>query len=157
VSEGGRVRVVGLGNPMAGDDGVGVQAARRLAALPGLEADVVEAGLDGLGMLDWMRGRRAVILIDAVRGGGPPGTIRRLDASAAPLGPPLFPHSTHAFSAADAVELARALGILPPIVIVYGLEIGSAEPGGALSLDVARALPGLVARAAADVAALQRR
>jgi hydrogenase maturation protease len=155
VSEGGVVRVVGLGNTLAGDDAVGVLAARRLKAVPGLAAEVVDGELAALEVLDWMGGSRAVILIDAVRSGGLAGSIRRLDASTEPLPRSLFPHSTHAFNAADAVELGRTLGLLPPTVVLYGVEIGSADAGAALSPAVTAALPALVERVAQEVAALR--
>jgi hydrogenase maturation protease len=150
------IRVIGLGNTLAGDDGVGVIAARRLARMPGLAAEVIEAELAGLEVLDLVRGSRAVILIDAVRSGRPAGAIQRLDVSTRPLAPSPLGHSTHAFHAGDALELARALDALPPTVIVYGVEAGSVDAGGALSPPVAAALPALTDRIAREVEELRR-
>jgi hydrogenase maturation protease len=148
------VRIIGLGNPMAGDDGVGVLAARHLATVPGLPAEVTEAGLAGLDLLDLMRDHRAVILIDAVRSGRPAGSIHRLDASTAPLASSLLPRSTHAFNAADALELGRALGILPTTVVLYGVEAGPMEAGAGLSPAVAAALPALAEQIRREVTKL---
>lgn len=138
------LRIIGLGNLLRGDDAVGLLAARRLRERVGDQVEVVEAEMAGVEILELMAGVRSVILIDAVRGGQVPGTIHRLDASAGPISPTLFPHSSHAFTAADAVELGRALGALPPTVIVYGIEVGDTEAGRPLSPEVARALDEVV-------------
>lgn len=148
------VAVVGLGNPLAGDDAVGLLAARRLRGVAGLPAEVVEAPLAGLQVLDLIRGRRAAILIDAVRGGAPAGSIHRLDASSGPLAAAPFRGSTHAVTAADALELGRALGWLPPRVIVFGVEIAAVTAGTPLSAAVAGALDPLVERIVREVAIL---
>jgi hydrogenase maturation protease len=148
------VRIIGLGNPMAGDDAVGVLAARRLAAVSDLPAEVVEAGLAGIDVLELVRDSRAVILIDAVRSGQPAGAIHRLDASTGSLTSASWHRSTHGFNAADALELARALDALPPTVVVYGVEAGAVEAGAPLSPKVAAALPALVDRIRQEAAAL---
>jgi hydrogenase maturation protease len=134
------IRIIGLGNLLRGDDAVGLLAARRLRERVGDRTEVVEAGMAGLEILELMAGARAVFVIDAVRSGRAPGTIHRLDASASPISPILFPHSSHALNAADALELARTLGALPPTVIVFGIEISDTEAGHPLSPPVIRAL-----------------
>lgn len=149
------VRVIGLGNTLAGDDGVGIAAVRRLKTVAGLAAEVVEAERTGVDVLELLRGPEAVVLVDAVRGGRPPGAVLRLDVSATPLPPSLFPRSTHGLTAVDGVELGRALGVLPPVVIVYGVQIASLARGAGLSPAVAGALPALTARVAREVAALR--
>lgn len=138
------IRIIGLGNALRGDDAVGILAARRLRARVGDRTEVVEAEMAGVEILELVEGARAVILIDAARSGQPPGTIHRLDASASPIGPTVFPHSSHAINAVDALELARALGTLPTMVIVYGIEASDTEIGHPLSPQVARALDEIV-------------
>ena len=138
------LRIIGLGNLLKGDDAVGLLAARRLRERVDDRTEVFEADMAGVEILDLMQGARAVILIDAARGGRVPGTIHRLDASAGPFSPTVFPHSSHALNAVDALELARALGILPPIVIVFGIEAGDTESGRPISPRVMRALDEVV-------------
>jgi hydrogenase maturation protease len=140
------VRIIGIGNVFRGDDAAGLLAARRLRALVGDRAEVIDAELAGLDVLDLMAGASAVILIDAARSGRPAGTIHRLDASAGPLSGDLFPHSTHVLNAVDAIEMGRTLGLLPPRVIVYGVEVGDTTAGNALSPAVAGALDQVVER-----------
>lgn len=148
------IRIIGLGNAFKGDDAVGLLAARRLRALVGDRTEVVEADMAGVEIVDWMKGAQAVILIDAVRSGQRPGTIHRLDASAGPISTRICPHSSHAVSALDALELARALGLLPPKVIVFGIEAGDTEAGRPLSQPVTRALDEVVERVLRESEAL---
>ena len=88
------------------------------------------------------------MLVDAVRSGAPPGTIHRLDARAGPVPTGFFHYSTHAFSVAEAVELARSLDQLPPHLIVYGIEGEKFAAGVGLSLVVEQAVETVVERAA---------
>lgn len=134
------MRVIGLGNELRGDDAVGLLAVRRLRGSVGDRAEVIEAAMVGVELLELMKGAQVVLLIDAARSGRTPGTIHRLDASAGPIAPELFPCSTHAVGVAEAVELARTLGILPAKVIVYAIEVGHTEVGHPLSTQVGHAL-----------------
>jgi hydrogenase maturation protease len=96
----------------------------------------------------------AVLLVDGVSSGERPGTIRRLDASSAPVAPSLSRGSSHAISVADAIELARALGRLPARVIVYGIVGATFAARAGLSQEVAAALDGLVAAVRVEALAL---
>ena len=147
-------RIIGIGNLYRGDDAAGVLAARRLKDLVGRRADVIEAEAAGLDVLDLMQGAGAVILIDAARSGRAPGTVHRFDASAGPLSRSLFPHSTHVLSVVDAIEMGRTLGMLPPRLIVYGLEIEDTTAGRALTRAVARAVDELVERVLRELESL---
>ena len=140
------IRIIGLGNGLRGDDAVGLQVARRLRQTVGNCAEVVEAEMAGVDLIELMNGARVVILIDAARSGKNPGMIHRLDVSDSPIGARMFPHSSHALGISDALELARATGVLPARVIVYGIEVGNTEPGQPLSSPVAKALDEVVGR-----------
>lgn len=70
--------VIGLGNLLRADDGVGVHVVRRVAEeLPGVEA--VDLSTSDIDILDHIRGRDRVFIVDAIVTGAEPGTIRRLD------------------------------------------------------------------------------
>jgi hydrogenase maturation protease len=140
------IRIIGLGNELRGDDAVGLLAARRLRQALGNRAEVIEAEMAGVDLIELMKGARVVILIDAARSGQNPGIIHRLDASDSSIGVRVFPHSTHALGISDVLELARAMGVLPARVIVYGIEAGNTEAGQALSSSVAKALDEVVGR-----------
>jgi hydrogenase maturation protease len=69
-----------------------------------------------------MRGEERVVIVDAVACDGRAGRIHRVDASEGWIGPRQPEGSTHALGVAEAVELARLLGTLPPSVTVFGVE-----------------------------------
>lgn len=142
--------VVGIGNPFRGDDAAGLVAARRVQQVrPGLR--VREWTGDLLGLFDALEPETVLILVDAVRSGAAPGTIVRWDAVREPL-PEEGPRaSTHAFSVATAIELARAAGRLPASVALYGIEGACFDDGAGLSAPVAAGLEELVARVVAEV------
>ncbi len=123
-----RPRLIGVGNAWRRDDGAGPAVA---AALGGVCTD------DPSRLLDLWAGAEHAIVVDAAASGAPPGTLRHFDAAAAPL-PAGAARSTHAFGVADAVELARALGRLPPRLDVYAIEGAVFAPGPGLTPDVAR-------------------
>ena len=101
--------VLGLGNPILTDDGVGIHVVRALADQldqPGVE--VAEASLGGLRLLDMAVGYDRLILVDAIQDGGRPGQIYRLRPD--DLRPSLHAASSHDLSLAAALELGRRLG-----------------------------------------------
>lgn len=63
-----------------------------------------------------------LVLVDAVRSGAPPGTIHRINAASDAVPQSFFNYSTHAFGVAEAIELARVLGLLPEAIILFGIE-----------------------------------
>jgi hydrogenase maturation protease len=147
--------VIGVGNLDRGDDGLGPAAARLLRERveaarwrPGFAApEIIEHGRDVASLILARARAQRLILIDACVSGSPPGTIHRFDVSAAGMPPRLLPgscHSSHGFGLAAALELARALGRLPPRSVVYAVEACSFAAGTPLS-------PALVG-AAAEVA-----
>jgi hydrogenase maturation protease len=144
-----RLLILGIGNRWRCDDGFGPMAADRLAALG---FDAREHSGEGAGLMAAWEGFSRVIMIDASSGGGPPGTIRRLDASAETLPRGFFRYSSHLFGLAEAVETARALGTLPPGLVVYAVEGESFTFGEGLSPSVAAALDDVVTRVAAEAA-----
>jgi hydrogenase maturation protease len=147
--------VVGVGNAFRRDDGAGLAVARRVRAAAPPGTVVVEAEADPMLILERCAGAAAAVVVDAVYSGGRPGTVYRLDAGTEALPARLFgATSTHALSVGEVVELARALGTLPPRVIVYGIEGGTFEAGEGLSPEVAAAVEAVAARVTADAAIL---
>lgn len=131
--------VIGIGNRDRGDDAAGYSVLELLRGT--LPADVTLAGHDGdmAALISLLDGAQAAFLIDACTSGTLPGTVHRFDVTAAPLPQGIFSLSTHGLGLGEAVELARALGGLPPQCIVYAIEGGSFEMGAPLSPAVAAA------------------
>jgi len=135
-----RVVVIGVGNALRADDAAGLEVVRRLRGGPGV--DVLEQSGEATTLLDALRGRAAALIVDAAAGTDP-GRLHRLDAAAGPLPQGMFGVSTHGFGVAEGIELARALGALPPMCVVYAVEGERFETGAPMSEAVARALPRL--------------
>ena len=136
------VLVIGIGNRLRGDDSASGEVVRRLherGAQTGIE--VSEQLCEPNDLLELLQGRDAIVLLDTMRSGDPPGTIRRFDASSEPLPARLRGSvSTHAFGLHDAIELARALHRLPRCVIVFAVEGRHFEAGAMPSGEVEAAV-----------------
>jgi len=133
--------VVGFGNTLAGDDGVGPAVVRRLAALgaPGL-VRMVEAGTDALDLAGLWRGEARVWMVDALLRGSAPGTIHRLEHEEV-LAVPQRHATVHHLSLP---ECLRWLALAEPAMAavryrLYGVEPGRLGLGEGLSPAVARA------------------
>jgi hydrogenase maturation protease len=141
-----RVAVVGLGSQqLRGDDAAGLEVVRRLTDLECPRITVREHGGDMLGLVELLERREAVLVVDAVSSGARPGSLLRLNAAAGPLPRAAFECSSHALGVADAIELARSLGRLPPTLFVYGIEGSEWRLGAPMSTSVAAAVPGVAA------------
>src|ERR1035438_6419832 len=122
--------IIGVGNEYRSDNRAGIAVARRLRALFPTGVTILEESGEGTALMEAWQGAAWVMLVDAVRSGASPGTIHRLDARATSVPTGFFHYSTHAFSVAEAVELARSLDQLPPHLIVYGIAGEHSAPGG---------------------------
>ena len=116
------MKIIGVGNERRGDDAIGVQIARKIQSheLPGVSVEILKG--DGSQLLELWKGCEHVVLVDCAYSGAQPGTIHRLRVSEKTLPFHLFSSSTHSFGIAEAIELARVLGDLPPVVDVYAIE-----------------------------------
>jgi hydrogenase maturation protease len=131
--------VIGVGNEFRRDDGVGPIVAERLGAMSLEGVRVCLQSGEGASLMESWSGVDAVVIIDAARSSSKPGTIHRFEAGDTQIPSEFFHYSTHAFSVAEAVELARALGRLPKRLILYGIEGGDFSTGRGLSDEVERA------------------
>ncbi len=136
-----RPLILGLGSEDRGDDRVGPEVCRALRARGPLPADVREGPGDLTELFDLWAGRTFVVLVDAVRTGAPVGTLHRWNGRDAERWPVGSGVSTHGFSLAQVLHLARGLGRLPPRVAVFGIEIGTLGPGPTLTPAVLDAVP----------------
>ena len=146
-----KILLIGVGNEYRHDDGVGRLIARKLKAKHLPNTAVTEESGEGAALMGAWKGVDTVMLFDAVSSGAPPGTIYRLDAHIQPLPQQFFHYSTHAFSVAEAIELARALNQLPPRLIVYGIEGKTFEAGVGISSEVEGAVREVVERVVQEI------
>jgi hydrogenase maturation protease len=149
--------ILGLGNPILTDDGVGVRVAERVrAALPSdARVDVRSVSLGGLRLMEAMLGYDRVILIDALRcRDGRPGTIHRwrLEELQA-ISPTQHLVSPHDMSLATALDLGRRMGLpLPEEIIIYAIEVENVtEFGDEPTPAVTQAIPKATAAVLAEL------
>jgi len=138
--------IIGLGNEYRGDDAVGLVVARRCRERAPDFVTVQEASGEGVALMDAWQGMQTVVLVDAVFSDGEPGTVYRFEAQTQTIPARFFHYSTHAFSVAEAIELARALNQLPPTLILYGIEGKDFSAGVHLSPEVEQAAQEVLAR-----------
>jgi len=144
-----RILIVGLGNELLSDDGVGVHVLRELERdpIPGVSlADIGTAVLHGLHFLETAD---RVLAIDAARGGEPPGTVYLFDAAENAEAGSLA--SIHAMGLREAARFLMT-GKPAPRITVLGVEPESLAYGMSLSAPVRAALPGVVCLARRTVA-----
>jgi hydrogenase maturation protease len=132
------VVVIGVGNPDRGDDGAGREVARRLFGCGGPGVRIVEANGGSTTILDHLNGASTAYLIDACVSGAPPGTVRRIDLAEEPLPRVRYGLSSHGFGLEEALDLAQALGQLPPRCVVFAIEGENFAMGTSLSAAVTR-------------------
>ena len=142
--------VLGMGNPILSDDGVGVRVAEAVRASlpPDAPVDVCELSVGGLRLMEHMLGYERVILIDAMQPGhAEPGTFRRLSyTELARLCPTQHVTCVHDTSLVTALEMAQRMGLpVPREIIVYAIGVQDVENfGEQLTPAVARALPAIL-------------
>jgi len=130
--------VLGLGNILLGDEGVGVRVIERLQERYEFpeEVQVVDGGSGGLGLLYFFEGVSRLVIVDAVKAGNEPGTLIRLKGDEIPafLSPKISPHQE---GLADLLFAAKVTGILPEEIVLWGIEPAKLDIGLDLSPVVA--------------------
>jgi hydrogenase maturation protease len=139
-----KMLLIGVGNLFRHDDALGLEGAKRLKKKKLKSLEVWEHSGDGAALMEAWQGRERVILLDATSSGSAPGTIFSFDGATQPLPSQFKASSSHAFGLAEAVEMARALGRLPKVLRVLGVEGRDFTPGQGLSPEVAASLDQVV-------------
>ena len=127
------ILIIGIGNEFRRDDGVGVAIAREVAKLEFPDVRVMEASGEGASLMEAWKEYRVAILIDAASSDHKPGTIHRFEPKTETVPENFFHYSTHQFSVAEAIELAKALKTETPEMILYGVDGGDFGNGEGLS------------------------
>lgn len=139
------VIVAGIGNTLMQDDGVGVWAVRAMArdcALPP-SVRLMEGGVLGLQLVHELRLAEQLLIIDAMNGGGPPGTIYRLDADALLKNRPIM-MSLHEVGLSDVLSVGKLVGWRPYTRILGVQPLEVQYPGLELTPTLRAALPRVV-------------
>ena len=144
-----KILVMGVGNLLMGDEGVGVHIVRRLAeasvayaALPP-QAELLDGGTGGFHLLSYLADYPAVVMVDATLDRRPPGTVTLTRPSHAAHFPGTL--SAHDIGLRDLVESAELLGHLPAMSLVTVSIAGYPEMGLELSPEIEAAIPEAIA------------
>ncbi len=126
--------VVGLGNPLMADEGIGtvlVDALAKLAQdgkLPSEHVDYYDGGCGGMYLLHTIADRKKAILIDCCKMGTAPGTIRRFTPEDVTSVKQMAHLSLHEVDILKVIELAKEIGQCPDEIVIFGIEPVSIEP-----------------------------
>ncbi|MHB8780299.1 MAG: hydrogenase maturation protease [Candidatus Geothermincolia bacterium] len=133
------VAVVGIGNLLCSDDGLGVHFIRRFLKSAPDDAEVIDGGTSSVDLLPHLAGRKKVIFIDAIDVGDRPGAVFRIEPEQ------LASHATAELSVHDAdlatlLRMAELTGDMPEQVVIFAVQVKSLELGMELSHEVAMTL-----------------
>jgi hydrogenase maturation protease len=137
--------VLAVGNPLMGDDGLGLAALGRLRERFVLDpfVELVDGGTDGVRLLPVVEDAGRLLVLDAVRTGAEPGTLVTLRAEDLPEALPLAV-SPHQIDLREIFALAALRETLPRELVVLGLEPERVEFGEGLGPRVSRGIDALV-------------
>jgi hydrogenase maturation protease len=136
-----RVCIIGIGNTLMGDDGVGVMVAEGLSSRDlGADVSVVVGATDGMALSHHFSDADAVVIVDAIAADDTPGSVYRLTPEDAGI-TSLRPHSSHGISIPSIIFAAKLQNACPEVVI-YAVQIGDILCGfETLSPEVEAAIP----------------
>ena len=139
------ILILGLGNLLQCDDGVGCRVAQELErrALPG-NVDVIDGGTPGIGLLNLFEGRERVIIIDAAEMNLNAGEFRRFEPQDVTLTGSKDRFSLHRTGVMDALALACELNMALPPIVFFGVQPAIVDWNDALSPAVQAALPRVI-------------
>jgi len=116
--------VLGLGNPLMADEGIGVYLLQRLVELKDKfsNVDFIDAGTGGMAILHLIQNRPKVVIIDCARMGLQPGDIKRFTPEKARSVKALAHQSLHEADILGIIDMARRLGSCPGKIVIFGIE-----------------------------------
>jgi hydrogenase maturation protease len=127
--KGKKIKILGAGNYLMADDGVAIHILERLEHVSTDDVELVNVGVGGLAILDYIENADAVIIIDAVRGGGgDPGSIYQFTDKELPPAN-LFMMSLHDLNLVDTLHLGREIQpeLMPEHISIVGIEVERVE------------------------------
>jgi hydrogenase maturation protease len=139
-----KIVILGVGNLLLSDEGVGVHVANELVKLelpPGVT--VVEGGTDGFRLINVITEADRLIVVDAVKGSGAPGSIYRFDINEVQNCPSGFKTSVHQIGILEVINLSGLIGKTPQTTVI-GIEPESLEMGMELSPEVKAKIPRII-------------
>lgn len=149
-----RTLVLGLGNILMGDEGVGVRVIERLLERYKFpeEVQVLDGGTLGLDLLPFVEDSSRLLVVDAVQARKAAGTLVRMTGREIPLFLDVSKVSPHQEGLQDLLAVAALKGTLPDEVVLWGAQIGSIGVSLDLSPDVDRQVDALADKVLEELA-----
>ncbi|MBW1715786.1 MAG: HyaD/HybD family hydrogenase maturation endopeptidase [Deltaproteobacteria bacterium] len=139
-----KIVVLGVGNLLLSDEGVGVHIANRLMEIPlPSEVEVIEGGTDGFSLMDVVMNADRLIVIDAVKSGAHPGSIYRFDIEDCSPYLDFYKTSVHQINILEVISLSKLIGHTPKTTVI-GVEPKSLEIGMELSPEIQAKIPKII-------------
>jgi hydrogenase maturation protease len=131
--------VLGLGNPLMADEGIGVRIIERFLASSDKYPDVdfIDAGTGGMAVLHLIAGRQKAVIIDCAYMQTPPGTIKKFGPDDIESIKTLTHLSLHEADVIKIIEMAKKLDLCPQKIVIFGIEPEYVRPQPRLSKIVA--------------------
>lgn len=139
-----KIVVLGVGNELLSDEGVGVTVAKKLLKmnLPA-EVEVIEGGTEGFGLLHIITQTDNLIVIDSVKGGGLPGSIYKFNIEDTANFPDLYKTSMHQIGILEVINLSSLVGKTPKTTVI-GIEPKTILSGMELSAEIRAKIPKVI-------------
>jgi hydrogenase maturation protease len=140
------VLVLGVGNLLLTDEGIGVHVADFLEKEGGFPSSVrvVEGGTDGFSLFSVISEADHMVVVDCVKAGGEPGAVYRFTLDDISRFPDIYKTSAHQISLEEVLTLMPLVTKAPRSVVIIGVEPESLEMGMSLSPTVAAKFPKVV-------------
>lgn len=137
-----RALVLGIGNVLLKDEGLGVRTIEYFSERYGFGPEVacLDGGTSGLGLLSYIKDYSHLIVVDAVAASGPPGKVIRIPGEEAAGWPALKSTSAHQIGLRDLIEIAKFQGLNPELVII-GIIPKDITPGLELTPEASGSIP----------------
>ena len=135
--------ILGVGNLLLRDEGVGIHAIHALEKenLPS-GVDLLDGGTGGFHLISWLEEYERIVMIDATLDNNPPGTIRVIRPRYASDFPPLM--SAHEIGLRDMLEVMQLTGTMPEVHLIVISAVDISEVGMDLSPELEKVIPEVV-------------
>jgi len=140
-----KIVVLGIGNELLSDEGIGVHVVRELKKMNILptEIEVIEGGTEGFGLINIIIESDRLIIIDSLKGGSKPGTIYKFNIEEALNTPDLFKTSVHQIGILEVINLSGLIGKTPETTVI-GVEPMDVRAGMELSPEIKVKIPRII-------------
>lgn len=151
-----RIAVVGVGNAVMGDEGIGVHIVEKLKSIE-LPSDVVvlDGGTHFWGDEPALDGAEKLIIVDAVLGGGAPGTIYRFSIDELEDEADDVKLSCHDMGLIEKLRVTQLAGATPEQIVIIGVEPAKVEWNTGLSKEVEEKVPEVIDAVMAEITSLR--